>query len=103
VHRRASPLSIYFTCRNLLPFVRRHAPWRLPFAYLIPYYKLVRQWGPTPCNAMAVMRGLHGFGPPKAVRDRLPRATWARLNRPTRPHPNALQAVTGRPDDRPNG
>ena len=86
VHKRASPLSVYFMARNLLPFVRRHAPAKLPFAYLMAYYKLVRQWGLDRANLAAMLRGLHRLGPPADVRQRLARDVWDRaLSPPSAP------------------
>ena len=82
VHKRASPLSVYFMARNLLPFVRRHAPAKLPFAYLMAYYKLVRQWGLDRANLAAMLRGLHRLGPPADVRRRLARDVWDRALSP---------------------
>lgn len=76
VKRGASPLSVYFMCRNLLPFVRKRAPRKLPFAYAIAYYKLLRQWRPTTANIAAALRGLHGLPPPAAVRRKLPDTVW---------------------------
>lgn len=75
--RAASPFSIYFTCRNLLPFVGRWSPWRLPFAYGMAWAKLVRHWGLGSPQVRAFMCGLHGFGPPREVRARLPESVWA--------------------------
>jgi len=87
VRRGASPLSVYFMTRNLLPFVRKRAPRKLPFAYAIAYYKLLRQWRPTAANIAAALRGLHGLPPPATVRRKLPEAVWssilARRDRPS--------------------
>lgn len=74
--RGASPLSIYFTCRNLPRFVRRWSPWKLPFAYLLAYYKLVRRWGVGGGRIAAAVRGLHGMSPPDGVRAVLPEEIW---------------------------
>lgn len=97
VRRGASPLSVYFMSRNLLPFVARWAPLKLPFAYLIAYYKLIRQWRPTRDNVAAALRGLHGLQPPAVVRKRLPETVWsALLGEDTRgsrhPHRHPLRA-----------
>ncbi|GAB5373577.1 MAG: hypothetical protein AcusKO_00390 [Acuticoccus sp.] len=81
-HRGASPLSVYFSCRNLLPFVARWAPHKLPFAYAMACYKLVRQWGATRANTVAALRGLHGLAPPKDLRRKLPRRAWDRSAAP---------------------
>lgn len=74
--RAASPFSIYFTCRNLLRFVTRWSPWRLPFAYAMVWVKLARHWGFGRREFGALIRGLHGLGPPAAVRARLPECVW---------------------------
>ena len=74
--RGASPLSIYFTCRNLPRFVMRWSPWKLPFAYLLAYYKLVRRWGVGGGRIAAAVRGLHGMSPPDRVRAILPEEIW---------------------------
>ncbi|WP_420391615.1 glycosyltransferase family 2 protein [Acuticoccus sp.] len=79
VDRHASELSVYFTCRNLMPFVRRWAWWKLPFAYAMAYYKLVRQWGASRDNVVAALRGLHGLSPPATIRDKVPARAWQRL------------------------
>lgn len=71
-----SPLSIYFMCRNLLPFVARWSPWRLPFAYAMAWAKLFRQWGVSHATLPAFLRGLHGFTPPAALKHQIPRTIW---------------------------
>lgn len=86
VDRAASPLSVYFMCRNLLPFVARWSPWRLPFAYAMAWAKLVRHWRGSPERLEAFLRGLHGFAPPSALRRQLPPEAWtARLRDLARP------------------
>jgi GT2 family glycosyltransferase len=79
---RASPLSVYFMTRNLLPFVARWSPARLPFAYAIAWWKLFRSWGADRARLAALMRGLHRLPPPRAVRARLSDAAWARVFAP---------------------
>ena len=64
---RASPLSVYFMTRNLLPFVARWSPARLPFAYAIVWWKLFRSWGVDRERLAALLRGLHRLAPPQAV------------------------------------
>ena len=78
-HRGAAPLSVYFMCRNLLPFVAKWRPLKLPLAYALAYYKLVRQWGLSRDNLAAALRGLHHLAPPQAVRARLPERIWAQI------------------------
>lgn len=74
--RGASPLAVYFTCRNLMRFVWRWSPAKLPAAYLFAYYKLWRQWRLTPANLVAALRGLHGLPPAAATRRILPDRCW---------------------------
>ncbi|MGF1445231.1 MAG: glycosyltransferase family 2 protein [Pikeienuella sp.] len=74
-----APFSVYFMSRNLLVFVARWFPWRLPFAYLLAYLRLARHWDGSWAQISAMLRGLHRMGPPQAVRTRLPEATWARV------------------------
>jgi GT2 family glycosyltransferase len=76
---RASPLAIYFMTRNLLPFVARWSPARLPFAYAIAWWKLFRSWGADRSRVAAMLRGLHRLPPPREVRARLPEAVWDRI------------------------
>lgn len=94
--RTASPLSVYFTCRNLLPFVARWSPWRLPFAYGMAWIKLARHWGTSGRNVAAFLAGLHRLSPPAAVRAALPDETWAELLAP----PADRRAVRARPPGR---
>ncbi|XWN30997.1 MAG: glycosyltransferase family 2 protein [Devosia sp.] len=77
VHRRAGPLSVYFTCRNLLPFVRKWFPLKVPFAYALALYKLFIHWGASRANIAAALRGLHGLSPPASIRARLGNAAWS--------------------------
>jgi GT2 family glycosyltransferase len=76
---RASPLAVYFATRNLLPFVARWSPVRLPFAYAIAWWKLFRSWGVDRMRLAAMLRGLHRLPPPKEVRARLPESVWNRI------------------------
>jgi GT2 family glycosyltransferase len=78
---RASPFAIYFMTRNLLPFVARWSPARLPLAYAIAWWKLFRSWGVDRARLAAMLRGLHRLGPPREVRARLPDAVWDRILR----------------------
>jgi len=81
--RAANAFSIYFTTRNLLPFVARWSRWRLPFAYGMAWVKLARHWGFGQPQVSAFLRGLHGLGPPAAVRARLPDKVWSDILRST--------------------
>lgn len=76
---KPSPFALYFGSRNLLGFVARWAPLRLPLAYLLAWVRLVRHWDGTVGQIAAMVRGLHRLGPPKAVRARLPETVWARI------------------------
>jgi len=78
---RAGAFALYFACRNLMRFARRRGLWHLPFAYAISWIKLVRHFGAARPLAVATFRGLHGLGPPRAVRARLPEEVWARVLR----------------------
>jgi len=75
----ASPFAVYFTYRNLLRFAARWFPLRLPFAYLIVYYKMARHFRGAPAQLLAAFCGIHGMGPPKSIRNRLSEADWARI------------------------
>jgi hypothetical protein len=77
----ASPFAVYFQTLNLMRFVARWSPARLPFAYAMAWWKLWRTWGADGPRLAAFLRGLHGLPPPAAVRARLPEAVWARLAR----------------------
>lgn len=76
---RTSPLAVYFMTRNLLPFVARWSPARLPFAYAMAWWKLFRSWGFDRARLVALLRGLHQLPPPQEVRKCLPQATWVRI------------------------
>lgn len=76
LRRRANPFSIYFTTRNLLPFVARWQLWKLPFAYAMAWWRLTRQWGIGRNQVSAMLCGLHGLGPPSCVRSKLSEETW---------------------------
>ncbi|MEM9969924.1 MAG: glycosyltransferase family 2 protein [Pseudomonadota bacterium] len=79
INRPAAPLSVYFTCRNILPFTRCWAPWKLPLAYVTMYYKLLTKWGLRADTITAMLRGLHGFAPPASVRGKLSDDVWQRV------------------------
>ncbi|MQX38425.1 glycosyltransferase family 2 protein [Roseospira navarrensis] len=70
VNRRASPLSLYFTYRNRLRYLRRHRPLILPMAYVAALARIAKlpaqgAWG----EAKAAFLGLHQMPPPRSVRD----------------------------------
>lgn len=78
-NRMASPFSAYFNFRNLLPFVRRWRPLRLPLTYAMAYAKIMRHFRSAPDQRAAALRGLHGMGPPPGVRQRLAAPIWAKI------------------------
>ncbi len=77
--RLGSPFAVYFSTLNHLRFTARWKPARLPFAYvaallvILKKYVPARAWG----QARAALAGLHGFGPPREIRRRLPPDVWA--------------------------
>lgn len=77
--RSTAPFAVYFMCRNVMRFVWDQAPWKLPFAYALAYWKLVRHQGCGWPQFTALFRGLHQMGPPDCVRKKLPDAVWERI------------------------
>jgi len=76
---RPSPLSVYFTYRNLLRFVARWYPAHLPFAYAFAWARMLRNFDGTWNQALAFLKGIHQLSPPKAVRRILNEETWTRI------------------------
>lgn len=74
-----SLLATYFMGRSVQRFVWRFAPFKLPGAYAICYWKLWRHWGFGWAQFVALFRGLHGFGPPESVRASLPGIVWRKI------------------------
>lgn len=86
VDRLESPFSTYMANLNHLRFVARWRPAHLPWAYLAALLVIVKRYvsvGAWP-QATAALRGLHGFGPPAAVRRKLDATTWEGIARRTR-------------------
>ena len=72
VNRRPSEFANYFNYRNLMRFMRRYEPNRLPIAFFYSFLKVVRliflqAWG----EADGAFRGLCSMKPPLAVLNRL--------------------------------
>lgn len=76
---KPSPFALWFTSRNLMKFVARWQPLKLPIAYLVCYLKLLRHSDGTRLQAEAMLRGLHGLPPPRAVRQRMAESVWERI------------------------
>ena len=85
--RGPSPVSAFFKHRARMMYMTAHHPWRLPFAYLFGWGKVLqhifrRQFAPIP----AILRALHGLsaGPKiKALIDTKPQAATKLLIRST--------------------
>lgn len=73
---KSHPFSVYFTYRNLLRFAWRWRPSKVLFTYAMAWAKIIRHLGLSWPHLSAALRGLHGFPPPTAVRQRLPEKTW---------------------------
>ena len=73
---KPSPLSVYFTHRNLPRFVARWFPLQLPAAYLFAWARMLTRLDGSWIQFVAFLTGLHQLPPPAAVRDQLVGANW---------------------------
>ena len=78
VNRRPSPFSNYFNYRNRIRFMRRHRPLAVPVALAYGLAKALQLLvSGARAEADAVLRGILGLAPPRAVRAMLPPAAHA--------------------------
>ncbi|WP_162906670.1 glycosyltransferase family 2 protein [Algihabitans albus] len=75
-HRVDSAFSVYFMYRNRIRFAWRWTPAFLPSVYGWSWAMLIRRYWRHPQQLIAGIWGVHGLGPPQAVRRRLPPADW---------------------------
>lgn len=69
--------SVWFTNRNLLRFVARWYPWRLPLAYVFAWIRMARNLDGSLAQILAFLAGLHQLPPPAKVRKVLPDRDWS--------------------------
>lgn len=96
ISRMASPFSIYFMFRARTIFIRRHFPLSLPITYGYAFAKAMQILlkGHT-AEAAALLRAIHGLGPPAAVRARLAAGpARAAASRPGADHAAAAHLAT---------
>lgn len=89
INRLGSALAVYYRHRNILPFAARWAAAWTPLVYCVSMARIAWRYPRHGAWTLfwAALRGLHGLGPPAAVKARLP-AEVRKTGRPT-PDPAA--------------
>jgi GT2 family glycosyltransferase len=70
------PFAVYFGARAQIRFVLRWWPHKLPIAYLQAFLRFPRHMDGSLTQLLALLCGIHGLAPPKAVRKMLPETVW---------------------------